>query len=859
MNPFWSSGGLMAGLRPRSALMWGGRYVLACLSVAVAMGMRLVLEMWVGPGLPTYITFYPAVMVVALLVGFGPGLVATLLTCYVVAFWVVPPIGEFSIGSNVDRLGLVIFFCMGLLMSLVAQLYRRNRDLVAAYEREQTLGESREILRRQAELIDPARAEVIAREMERVVLDRDGADAVALEPADVFLRRVPDMAGAGVAGVGVLVLVGWLLGLEPFKSVFTGLPRMKPNTAFCFMIAGVALVLREKRTVRLVGAGLVCVVVGLTLAESISGMDFGIDQFLFREIRDQYTTYSGRMAEATAAAFLLSGASLLLLKARTQAMLRTQQLLALGVAIIGTVVLLGFSHDVQSWYRLAGYASMALHTALLFIVLAAGLLVARPDGVAVMWVTPGPGSQMIRRLLPAALLVPMVLGSLIGFGFRRGWYGEGMDLAILTLVMILTLVTLVGWTARSINRADAARRMTETQLRNLTEVMNHAHEPMIVREYGGVIRAWNRGAEALYGWSAAEVLGQRKQTLLNTAGYTMEELDHLLASVGHWEGELMQTTRDGRSIIVESHQTARSVGNDQVFILESNLDITERKQAENKLRDTRKAALNLMRDSIIARQRAEQAESALRTSTEEIRNLNQILESRVLERTNELRQSVTALETEILNRQRLEREILEISEREQSRLGQDLHDGLGQELSGIAMLSDVHAKLLFAQSHPSSEAAAKIASHIRETIDSARRLAKGLYPIELNRYGLPLALKDLADQTSRRSGIPCELLQCGDTPHMEKSAEIHIYRIIQEGIGNAIKHGKPSRITIESLAGEGMHLFTVTDDGVGFKKPAAHDGMGLHLMEYRARLIGAEIKVEQPEQGGCRVTCRITA
>ena len=170
-----------------------------------------------------------------------------------------------------------------------------------------------------------------------------------------------------------------------------------------------------------------------------------------------------------------------------------------------------------------------------------------------MWVTPGPGSQMIRRLLPAALLVPIVLGWWCGFGFRRGWYGEGMDLAILTLAMILTLVTLVGWTARSINRADAARRMTETQLRNLNEVMNHAHEPMIVREYGGVIRAWNHGAEVLYGWSAAEALGRNKQTLLHTAGYTVEEMDQLLASAGHWEGELMQTTRDGRSIIAVSY------------------------------------------------------------------------------------------------------------------------------------------------------------------------------------------------------------------------------------------------------------------------------------------------------------------
>lgn len=243
---------------------------------------------------------------------------------------------------------------------------------------------------------------------------------------------------------------------------------------------------------------------------------------------------------------------------------------------------------------------------------------------------------------------------------------------------------------------------------------------------------------------------------------------------------------------------------------------------------------------------------------EQIRNLNQELESRVLERTAELRETVQALEVEILKRQRLEREILEISEREQCRLGQDLHDGLGQELAGIAMLGDAHARQLTAESHPAAQAAGHIASYIRAAIESTRMLAKGLYPIDLDRYGLLLALTDLADQTSRRAGIHCELRQTGAVPPLEKSAEIHIYRIVQECIGNAVKHGNPRHITIESLAGDGSHTFSVTDDGDGFQEPMANSGMGLHLMKYRARLIGAHIRVEHPEQGGCQVSCRLT-
>jgi PAS domain S-box-containing protein len=126
----------------RSALGHG----LAIVAVAAAMGMRLALEAWVGPGLPTFITFYPAVMVVALLAGFWPGMMATTVTASVVGYWIMPPVGEFAIASPVDRLALAFFFGMGLFMCSVAGLYRRNRDKVAAFDHEETLRESRERL-----------------------------------------------------------------------------------------------------------------------------------------------------------------------------------------------------------------------------------------------------------------------------------------------------------------------------------------------------------------------------------------------------------------------------------------------------------------------------------------------------------------------------------------------------------------------------------------------------------------------------------------------------------------------------------------------------------------------------------------
>ena len=142
MEEAWQENKFLAGFRQQTLWGWALRYGLAVAAVAAAMGLRLALTAWVGPGLPPYITFYPAVMVVALLGGFGPGLLATALAGFVAAYWVLPPVGQFAIASPVDRLGLVIFIGMGLFMSVVAELSRRYRHKAAAYDREAALRES---------------------------------------------------------------------------------------------------------------------------------------------------------------------------------------------------------------------------------------------------------------------------------------------------------------------------------------------------------------------------------------------------------------------------------------------------------------------------------------------------------------------------------------------------------------------------------------------------------------------------------------------------------------------------------------------------------------------------------------------
>jgi PAS domain S-box-containing protein len=142
LNEDWLENEFFVKIQQQSLLGLVLRYALSFVFVASAMGIRLMLEAWGGMGLPPYITFYPAVMAVALLAGFGPGVLATLLTGLVVLYWLLPPIGQFAVTSTIDRLGLVIFIGMGLFMSLFSELYRRNRDKFSVFDREAALRES---------------------------------------------------------------------------------------------------------------------------------------------------------------------------------------------------------------------------------------------------------------------------------------------------------------------------------------------------------------------------------------------------------------------------------------------------------------------------------------------------------------------------------------------------------------------------------------------------------------------------------------------------------------------------------------------------------------------------------------------
>jgi signal transduction histidine kinase len=205
----------------------------------------------------------------------------------------------------------------------------------------------------------------------------------------------------------------------------------------------------------------------------------------------------------------------------------------------------------------------------------------------------------------------------------------------------------------------------------------------------------------------------------------------------------------------------------------------------------------------------------------------------------------------------LEREILEIADREKERLGRELHDGLCQSLAGIAALCSALSRSLAASSETAASAVAtEITKLLNETIGQARDLAHGLGPVGLNEAGLAGGLETLAVNVWHLFHVSCTLECDRSCPGLHREAEAHLFRIAQEAVRNAITHGRADRIEISLKYNDMNGLLIVRDNGVGLPEDAHNrDGIGLYTMDYRARLIGGSLDGRRQPQRGTVITC----
>jgi len=238
----------------------------------------------------------------------------------------------------------------------------------------------------------------------------------------------------------------------------------------------------------------------------------------------------------------------------------------------------------------------------------------------------------------------------------------------------------------------------------------------------------------------------------------------------------------------------------------------------------------------------------LRRAQQDLQRSHEELEVRVQQRTQEL-------SDEVAQRIQAEKAILEVSGREQRRLGEDLHDGLCQQLAGIKLMSEEVKERLTERAAQEAPELALIESRLSEALAQADSISRGLYPVELETHGLMAALEELVEKLPKVHRVKCKFICWQPVTVDDTTIATHLYRIAQEAMINAIKSGKATKITVRLRTCGPDTILSVADNGIGFHAHPSRNGMGLTIMNYRTRIINASLQFRSRPKGGTVVSC----
>lgn len=439
--------------------------------------------------------------------------------------------------------------------------------------------------------------------MPAAALDHDAACVPGSSTAwtHIFEKTSSIIAWVSVC-TGVLVLAGWGFSIKSLTDVLQGLATMKPNTAGGFLLAGLALRFSQPRTATkdaIAGkilAGVVCLIGLATLSEYLLNIDLGIDNIFFHgRFSVGGFANTGRMSPSTAFALLSLGGALLLLDSHAQDKGSLSECLAIVSVSVGFVALLGYVYGVEALYRASAYSSIALHTAILFVLLGLGTLFVRPDrGIVAVVASNDLGGVVTRRLLPIVIMLPVLVGWLRLEGQRLGWYGTEFGIAIFAIASITVLTVVVSLNGMWLNQADIGRRQNHDRLRQSEERFSKAFHASpvaitISTEKEGRYVDANEAFLKMMGYEWEEVVGNTSLELGVWAApeKRAEMIDQMawLGNSGPMEAQFVTKQGPKKHVRVSSEII---VLNGERCVLAVTLDVTEAKLLEEQVRQTQK-------------------------------------------------------------------------------------------------------------------------------------------------------------------------------------------------------------------------------------------------------------------------------
>jgi PAS domain S-box-containing protein len=407
---------------------------------------------------------------------------------------------------------------------------------------------------------------------------------------------------------GLWVLTGWTLHWQWMKSILPGQVTVKANAAVCILLIGLALwILRREHSsiasartlVAKIAAGVAGIIGLISFLEFLFGWELGIDQLLFTAGVEDLpgSARVGLMSPLAALGFFGLGLALLMLDCRSKTTRWSAQLIPFGVSIGGMFGLLDFVLTPQTTHT---YISPL--TALVLFLLAFGILFARTGwGLAALVASEGSGGALTRRLLPSATLIPLVIAWLRWKGHGIGLYSDWTGVALMTVSCIVLLAGLTAWTGFTVDRSERERRRGKETADRLAAIIECSNDAIIVETTAGIVTTWNPGAEAIYGYSAQEIIGKSISIVIppDRQGEFDAILDKIRQGqrISHYETERLR--KDGQIVFVSlSVSPLKDKAGRLVGVSTTTRDVTERKRAEEKLRQASLYARSLIEASL---------------------------------------------------------------------------------------------------------------------------------------------------------------------------------------------------------------------------------------------------------------------